>query len=226
MKILEYWFFHLKEKMVNNRDLNWRSLSKMKNRHIIITLGKELSKIKTDRAAVIPYTVDRGTLKTLLARDKKTKELSDFGGGVKKHECALNAAIREFKEESCEVFEDVKINETSQYIAIYDSDLKMSVLFIPISIDVYNKIPEKFKCVTENSNHTLKKEYNEISEIVQFNDTALRLLLEQRYCGEKMWNRLSSFYRQCFDSDLIDILKAKYVYAYHTPCNYLLKNHN
>ena len=59
-----------------------------------ITLGIYLSKIKTNRAAVLPYIIKNNIhgeskIYFLVAIDKKSGDITDLGGGVKKNECSL-----------------------------------------------------------------------------------------------------------------------------------------
>ncbi len=74
-----------------------------------LILGVHLSRIKTERAAVVPYLIrcdENGCeyLHFLFARDQITGEITDLGGGVKQHEFSLSAGIREMHEESDGIF--------------------------------------------------------------------------------------------------------------------------
>ena len=68
----------------------------------MLTSTSILGSIKTLRSGVIPYTIWNDELHFLFARHAATGELGDFGGGTKKYETALVAALREFKEESAQ----------------------------------------------------------------------------------------------------------------------------
>jgi len=56
------------------------------------------------RAGVIPYTIENNRLYFLMGIDRKTRELTDFGGGAKSNESMVQAGFRELAEESCEIF--------------------------------------------------------------------------------------------------------------------------
>lgn len=60
------------------------------------------------RCGIIPYTIvndgTKNVLHFLLGRDTRSGDLGDFGGGVKDREMALHTAMREFKEETSELF--------------------------------------------------------------------------------------------------------------------------
>ena len=115
-------------------------------------VGYALSKTYTRRAAVMPYTFDKDNrLLFLVGKDKNSGDITDFGGGRKKYEYSLNAAIREFNEETSGVFSPyihaTSCNEYTTNPAIIDDDLSLATLFIYIPYDVINSKIEHF---TEN----------------------------------------------------------------------------
>lgn len=71
----------------------------------MLILGSNVKDVT--RSGVIPYTWCAGHLWFLLGIDKKTRDLSDFGGGRKKKETPIEAAYREFNEETCNMFATV-----------------------------------------------------------------------------------------------------------------------
>jgi NUDIX domain len=78
--------------------------------------GAELLNKHSNRAAVIPYIIksdkENCEIWFLMGIHKKTKEITDFGGGVKKGENDLEAALRELNEETRDIFKDfVNIND-------------------------------------------------------------------------------------------------------------------
>lgn len=58
--------------------------------------------MKPRRARIIPFTVHPETRKLwfCLAKDSRSLELGDFGGGVKCYETPFHGAVREFNEET------------------------------------------------------------------------------------------------------------------------------
>ena len=62
------------------------------------------------RAGVIPYTFSKGVIYYCLGLDAKYKELTDFGGGIKKKDFDNStAALRELQEESSNLFQNVTL---------------------------------------------------------------------------------------------------------------------
>lgn len=90
-----------------------------------------------DRIGVIPYIVLNKRRKYLLARDSKTNELGDFGGGIKYgSETPLQAALRELSEESREIFSRTSYGITLQKLerspAIFHRESKAAIIFVQI----------------------------------------------------------------------------------------------
>jgi len=173
-----------------------------------ITLGIYLSKIKTNRAAVLPYIIKNNIhgeskIYFLVAIDKKSGDITDLGGGVKKNECSLIAALREFKEESKEIFEDIydQINNLSTNLALVCN--QMSVLFVPLEERWFELASQKF-----NSNKINKKTYNEVSELLWVDQDEFLDILEGK--NREMWKRLRNFYKGNYNEDLLEALKITY----------------
>jgi len=95
-----------------------------------ITHIKTLDGLSRRRSGIIPYLMVNKDLYFLLAQDKKTGDFSDFGGHQMFGETILDTAIREFREESNDIFPsiDSKIKDTSTLI--YDDH--MVLIFLPV----------------------------------------------------------------------------------------------
>jgi hypothetical protein len=179
-----------------------------------ITLGSYLAKVKTHRAAVIPYIViidkeGNKVLHFLLARDHDSGDITDFGGGVKQNEVSLTASLREFREESDEIFGTLydKVNSLAVTIAILDKT--MSVLFIPLPIEWYSLALNKFNNRIRSSHNLRKKSHNEVSEIIWFNEEEFRILISPE--NPAMWSRIRKFYNRNYGTHLSKALKLVYV---------------
>lgn len=170
------------------------------------TFGICLSKLKPTRASVVPYTIlntKRGPkIFFLFGRDRKTGDITDFGGGVKKLEFALNACLREFKEESCEIFKDLynKANEMCYLIAI--ADKRMSVLFIPVS-PRWLSAPQIF----QNKSKPKHKSYNEMSELLWVDEYKFSQLIRNK--NSDMWKLLRRFYAKNYNSEVRNALLTR-----------------
>ncbi len=175
-----------------------------------ITLGLELSKKRTLRASVIPYIVLGETIYFLLAQDKKSKQITDFGGGVKKYESSMSGALREFREESREIFEGTIYtchnNKVLDIALIKDN---MSVLFVPIDEKWYGNATSVF-----NSSNKKDGVFGEVSKIFWVSSDQFVNIFENTDVKNKMWIRLQRFYRSTYDCNVPDLLKNRYTNIY------------
>jgi len=94
-----------------------------------------LSCVQPKRAGVIPYTVSNGAIYFGLGLDSKTHDLTDFAGGVfyKTDHDVVQGALREFEEETLQIFDSIKADDIKECPVIYDSD--NLIIFIHMNID-------------------------------------------------------------------------------------------
>jgi hypothetical protein len=89
------------------------------------------------RAGFIPFTDINGKRYFCLGIDAKYGTLTDFGGGVKRHEHFIEAACRELKEESLDIFDftsDESMEQIKKYTkTVYDEN--MAIIFVNIKVD-------------------------------------------------------------------------------------------
>jgi hypothetical protein len=105
-------------------------------------------KIQFKRAGIIPYATFNGVRYYLMAIDSKYNELTDFGGQVKNRESFLDAACREFHEESLGFF-DYTSDESKALVressfAIHD-ERDTIILFQEIECTDPTAIVEEYK---------------------------------------------------------------------------------
>jgi hypothetical protein len=105
-------------------------------------------KIQFKRAGIIPYAMFNGVRHYLMAIDSKYNELTDFGGQVKNRESFIDAACREFHEESLGFF-DYTSDESKALVressfAIHD-DKETIILFQEIECSDPTAIVEEYK---------------------------------------------------------------------------------
>lgn len=170
----------------------------------MITLGVELSNIKTQRASVIPYTIRDGVMYYLLGVHSETGDITDFGGGVKKSENSLYSAAREWKEETKGVFGSdlYNINNMLLNVAVYDKN--MALLFVPINNKWIDTANFTFQSITP-----LKKDNQEISSLRWYTHTQFMNLLKHR---SRLWDRIRRFYVKEFNQDMFKLLNACFCY--------------
>lgn len=92
------------------------------------------------RVGIIPYCVYRNKIMFCLGIDTKSKDLTDFAGGLKKRESITEGAMREFKEESGPFFRELwdKIDLTKTLV-LHSSVIKMTVFFLPVPNHFVNR---------------------------------------------------------------------------------------
>lgn len=91
--------------------------------------------VKPQRAGVILYTVVNGATYFGLGLDARTHDLTDFGGGViyKTDQNVIRGALREFDEETLQIFNPVTLDEIKQCPVIYDEN--NLIIFIHVNVD-------------------------------------------------------------------------------------------
>jgi len=152
-------------------------------------LGHTLLKKKHRRGGVIPYVYEKGKLNFLLGVDSQTRELTDFGGGIKHDENTLVGSIREFREESKGIF-DYNLNDYSRSLSV--SDNEMSILFYPVDkkwlTDAIIKFEDTF--ITEGEN-----ECDEIYTIQWYPETEFFNMIESPPRIEnRLWSKIKNFF--------------------------------
>lgn len=162
----------------------------------MLTHAAYLARHKTTRGGVIPYTVRNEKIYFLLARHSESGDLGDFGGGIKKHEFALNGSLREYTEETNGMF-PISSNDLLDKLALVDGP-NMAIVFVPINESWYQKAPEEF----QKSKRAIKKGSNEISEVVWVDEVEFNRLIfavprpGRAQSREKLWSRIRKFFQK------------------------------
>ena len=125
--------------------------------------------VKPQRAGVIIYTVVEGATYFGLGLDSRTHDLTDFGGGViyKKDHNVIKGALREFEEETLQIFEKIIPDDIKKCPVIYDE--QNLIIFIHMEID-----PDAV-CYNFNTR------YNEIIELI--NVGTKKKMRDPEVCG-------------------------------------------
>lgn len=141
------------------------------------------------RAGVIPFTIKDNQLYFLLGIDRNTRELTDFGGGVKSTESVVDAAYRELFEESCKLFNgDIFKTDITSSIAITDYMHNITIFFVHVNSSWLQRAELEF------SNHQKKlvgKKYNELVGIKWINDQDFEMIAFDRR-NQSMWIRIQN----------------------------------
>ena len=141
------------------------------------------------RAGIVPYMIDKlGDTYILLGRDNPSNKFADLGGTREAGETTLDAAIREFLEESRSVL-SVDLNRTSTIIIskidpkVNNSSKKQVILFPEIDLNGYHiEIDRHFQSVQPKSKYEdemMKLEWIKLDEFLQAEDKELSKSLRQ-----------------------------------------------
>jgi len=131
------------------------------------------------RAGVIPFTIKDNRLYFLLGIDRKTRELTDFGGGAKSNETMVQAGFRELMEESCEIFAgNVSIKNLLNSPAILNEAKNAIIFFLKIDSTWLNFAEQKFA-----------KNQQIFSDISKHNELIGIKWVEDKYFREIAFNR-------------------------------------
>lgn len=142
------------------------------------------------RAGIIPYTIQKNELYFLLGRDRKTLELTDFGGGIRKTESLFDGALRELHEESCCIFQDVITPEVlSNSIAMTNQSLSHVVFFVEVS---NNWLLTANRLFRKSINEHHKKEFLENISIMWIHWKKLFYIVRTD-SSPKLWEKLRRF---------------------------------
>ncbi len=161
----------------------------------MIVCGRDLD-TKTDpirRAGVIPFTVKNNSLYFLLGIDRGTRELTDFGGGVKSAETMVDGALREFTEESCEIFSSTITKEHIRHSpAIINSLQNSAIFFLRIDSHWIDTAEEVFDTYQKELRQI--KKHNELIGIKWIVDSDFKLVAFNRR-SQCMWKRIQNMLR-------------------------------
>jgi hypothetical protein len=164
-----------------------------------------LASVKTNRCGVIPYTVvgdESGRdIYFLLARHKRTKELGDLGGGVRKTEFALTAGAREFFEESKGIFYESypSANDMLNTFSIIEGK-NMAIIFLPLDQKWLHIAQDRFMDIVPT-----KKALDEVSELVWVTETQFMNLVflgyklpsnKKFHRDEILWTKIQNFFQR------------------------------
>lgn len=141
------WTYQGKDQNSNSWRRNSGSNSSSNPTYPIIktTVDKlDLATVKSKRAGIVIYTTINDCIYFGFGLDSRTHDLTDFGGHVEyiKDSTPVHGAIREFEEETLNIFVPFDIKDIKQCLTIYD--LSNLIIFVRMNVD-----PEKV-CVSFN----------------------------------------------------------------------------
>ncbi len=153
--------------------------------------GNELNNtLDPVRAGVIPFTVRDNHIYFLLGIDRRTRELTDFGGGVKSTETMVEGALREFYEESCKIFGDIITkSDLEKSMAVTNATRDTAIIFLHVNSSWIDIAETKFKRSQQELSNI--KKHNELIGIKWVVDQYFRLIAFNRR-SQCMWRRIQN----------------------------------
>ncbi len=162
--------------------------------------------LKTSRAGVIPYVIINNSIYFLLGVDNRTKELTDFGGGVKASENSIEGAIREFREETNSIFGKKMYSEGAFSDCITVSDcVKMTILFKKIDKKWIANASRKFYFRTK---YTQGLRYQEIDKLLWIHEMDFRTMVRHNNLNFILWEKIRRFLKMYNNNSFYDILRT------------------
>ena len=142
------------------------------------------------RAGVIPYTIRDQRLYFLLGIDRRTRELTDFGGGVKITETMVKGALREFDEESCKMFgNSITEEHLTESPAVTNHDRNIAIFFVNIDSKWLDDAEIEF--VNKQKELGDMKKHNELIGVKWVSQENFRLIAFNRK-SQCMWKRIQN----------------------------------
>ncbi len=152
--------------------------------------GYDFQTTRLIRAGVIPFTIKNNHLYFLLGIDRGTRELTDFGGGVKASESMVDAAYRELLEESCKLFySDISKNDVTSSVAITNHVQNTAIFFVYIDSGWLQRAESEFN----NYQRRLVgvKKYNELIGVKWVKEQDFEMIAFDK-CNQCMWRRIQN----------------------------------
>jgi hypothetical protein len=164
--------------LCNNTSNRPRSINKVKN--------VDFNMLKLKRCGIVPFCFKDNDVIFYLGVDTKTDEITDFGGSINIsiRETPIQCAIREFKEESLDTFDDQCLLNINECLCVHD--IYRIVIFVNVPNKDYSDIFNKKKELIETP--------LEVKDIVSFNSHEFKLLSKGKMSA-KLYRILINFFK-------------------------------
>lgn len=199
---------------------------------IMYDLDKPYSKYKyINRGGIIFYTIYEDQLYMCFGKDRKTGDLTDFGGIKQARENVVQCAFREGNEESRNAFGKIIINgDSRKYVSLINN--KMLIVFVPVitnsaTINIFTESTNNFNNATnlphsaiDPTSGKLRDCYNEVEKLVWLSEADLMNIL-----SDNPTYKMYSSVRQCILSCEVfssDIRGMKYALSNNFNFKYVL----
>jgi len=190
---------------VNSGDHKYDTPKISRNTLVFHEHARELYNVQSKRAGIVPYVIKDNQIYFLFARDSKTNEITDCGGGVKLDEPTILGAIREFSEETCHAFPNLS---NAKLIGSYPAVTykNTSIIFVRLA-DYYFDFAQS---VVSNAIELYKsrgKEYQEITTVMWISGHELQNLISEG--ASELWARVRNFYNKSLNAQFWKLLKKQ-----------------
>jgi 8-oxo-dGTP pyrophosphatase MutT (NUDIX family) len=188
---------------------------------MIVQFAKNLYTLHSKRASVVPYTFiadDTGKFElwVLLGVHASSGEITDLGGGVKRSESDIEAAYREFMEESNGVFSQEVKSVTDLEKCVSISRLRDEKVIGPLKTKVYVEgVTSIFLPLNSPYMYTIisdfdkvKKDDDEIRSLMWVRGKDILQPTSKKY---KMWSFIRKFYYEALTPELLDMLFVSWI---------------
>ena len=162
-----------------------------KKARVIKTIVRNIdcSRIKPQRAGVVLYTKQNGVINFIFGVDSRSSELTDFGGTVeysKLGETVIDGALREFEEETLDIFTKLTKEDIVDCLTIYDDN--NLIIFVPIKED-FNQVTDIFDCQFEE----IRKTQKDMPEVRQIKELSMKELTQALNTPGVIFDRVRKF---------------------------------
>lgn len=165
---------------------------------------------KQKRAGAVPYTIIKNKIYICLGRDRKTSDLTDFAGMKNKGESVIDAALREFAEESRGVFGQILADKINGCKCIYDE--QKWLLLVPVIsynsdiIEVTRNNFSRYSFIDPDNRRD--RIYNEVKSLVWLNEKKIYdvLICKNRLRNYNVYTKTLSMFN-CYLAYSLGILK-------------------
>ena len=91
---------------------------------------EQIERIRCSRIGIVPYVKMKGDIHFMMGIDARTNEICDFGGRLNRGETNIQAAIREFMEETHQILDPHELKTVS--CGVYDKRNSICILFCEV----------------------------------------------------------------------------------------------
>lgn len=153
----------------------------------------QIIKIRCSRIGIIPYVKRKDGIHFMMGIDARTGDICDFGGRINKDETNIQAAIREFMEETHQILDPHELKPMS--CAVFDKRNSICILFCEIDLSKRPHFYENSKKLFHTS--PFEEEVQEMNDIVWL--TTDEMIKNIYSYPTKFWNRVKFALRNSAD---------------------------